>query len=546
MKALTVVLMLLFLLPSVAALDSSLTCQYQEKSTVMQLQTFLVDKHGQNVPSPLEAGDVTMKQSGSPCWFSFPVTNKANLRISARYSYKLNVTDEIGTYIHEDTFGVLVDPMGTASVGRSWDDVTACSFINGSIEVKYQDSLDTSVESRKVPVEVWTCSKCNGQDCINDGLESNDPALCGGGLVENGRCAAHCSDGYLNCHDICLPVGTKDAGSTYECDFECQSGRGEDGKCIECTNDDQCTLGVCNLELRKCTEYYNGNFGCNIAGKDYIPCEDSKTCVLPSSKKNGAGYSCETECISGRGVDGVCRMNIKSIIMYAIGVLIFLILVIVIIIIGAKYVHQRIIMREVKAQADIIRTKQESLEKKTLMEIQEAQDRLVKSEKKNQEKLKELRKRAEEEERRIHQRRGEIEKANQKLVDALVEAEAMRRKKYLNKQNYKVMRNENGYEVLIRQDGSEGSLFHRFWAEKQIFGPNREWFKTHFGSDDIWDYEVHHIDSDILNNQEENLAIIPHDLHLKINHRAISRNNREAGLVQLRRLRIKQPHLRDL
>lgn len=68
-----------------------------------------------------------------------------------------------------------------------------------------------------------------------------------------------------------------------------------------CSSSSECGIGTCKIAGVCGIEDYNcpdGRLNCN-----------NQSCVTPSVKKVGAAYSCEIECISEVGKDGVCKLN---------------------------------------------------------------------------------------------------------------------------------------------------------------------------------------------------------------------------------------------
>ncbi len=182
-----------------------------------------------------------------------------------------------------------------------------------------------------------SCKLCKGRPCLNDGAACREGGACGSGLCFQGACVAECPPGFSPCKGSCRAERVLRYGEEYACEFECASLMGRDGSCIECVVDADCTRGLCNPELGRCVEYYNGTFRCDLAGEGFVPCEEAGRCVLPASKAHGQPYSCEVECLSGRGEDGVCALTREERFFVAGAVILVAILAFLSLFLGVKY-----------------------------------------------------------------------------------------------------------------------------------------------------------------------------------------------------------------
>ncbi|MCX6800662.1 MAG: HNH endonuclease [Candidatus Diapherotrites archaeon] len=83
----------------------------------------------------------------------------------------------------------------------------------------------------------------------------------------------------------------------------------------------------------------------------------------------------------------------------------------------------------------------------------------------------------------------------------------------LNKQGYKVIINEEGYETFaknLNHPGQPGEYFHRWYAKKFIYNKNRNIYRLPWIS-----YEVHHKDFAKRNNELSNLEVLTREEHKK-------------------------------
>ena len=84
---------------------------------------------------------------------------------------------------------------------------------------------------------------------------------------------------------------------------------------------------------------------------------------------------------------------------------------------------------------------------------------------------------------------------------------------FKNKQGYKVIINENGYEQFaenIKYPSEEGKIFHNWYAKKFIYKKNKRKYPLSWH-----EYEVHHKDGNKRNNNLNNLEILTKEEHRK-------------------------------
>lgn len=533
-------LLIILVVQSVLAQNSSLTCEYQEQTPGYELKEVLVTSAGSIIPPPLEIGAVTIKQAGSPCWFSFTVKNKADLTVAATFSYKLDVIDTLGGHITEDEYGVIIQPHESATPGRSWEDVTSCEFIDGSIITHYRSTSDVKVEMRQVPTAIWICKECNGQICLNDGAAANNSVLCGGGLIEEGKCTKRCSDGKRDCDGICLAINSKAAGASYQCEFECQSGMGADGTCYECTSNDQCVRGVCNTELRQCVEYFNGEYGCELNGKDYIPCEASHTCVRPSSKKNGEGYSCLNECVSGYGEGGTCRQEPWKKFLFFVSGLLAISIIFAAAFYKFEFNKKAEQLEQMSAQYDELdaHLKQKTseiqkLEKKNseLKKVLDTEQNTIRKQ------LIEEREKNRKEMETLKSEKEELIKHRDELFDEMRTPFPCDVPQLKGKYVY-IEPEQGGYVCFYNKDNDvphSQKPIHQWLAKKFIYQKFPEIYPNY-----PYKYQVHHINNNKLDNRIENLVIATGQQHQEV-HRYL--DLQMAGPEAVKKANIPTPHL---
>jgi hypothetical protein len=196
---------------------------------------------------------------------------------------------------------------------------------------------------------------------------------------------------------------------------------------------------------------------------------------------------------------------------------------------GARSIHQKQQLKAIEIQSQRVQKLRTEVnrERKLLMELRNAKKERTKSTIIT-----------------LQKRDNEVREKVQALEEAyslLQERIRGLKQPHLNNQNYRVYRDDYGYERLV----ADGQWFHRFWAYRQVYQKHKEWFfkkgRIYFSL-----LEVHHIDGDKLNNDESNLAILTKEEHKKIEHtKNIPVHDYVAGIRELRRLGIQQPHLKN-
>jgi hypothetical protein len=296
-----------------------------------------------------------------------------------------------------------------------------------------------------------------------------------------------------------------------------------------CVNDKECGSGICNIAgfcgQEKVVNCPNGKLNC-----------DDWTCLYPSNKSIGEGYSCEWECISGFGKEGVCKETNEKVMkdrtIFIVITLFVLAISLFLIIISnnkkiwdnkrkkesakakekAKKEGKEIIKKSKKESAKAKeKAKKEGKEiiKKSKEELKRIENKLVIKNKQKKEikedliLLKNEKDKTKEEEKELINKKKELleknleieklseeEKNKQKKLDEEIRnSEIKRTTPFLNKQGYRVYLNEDGYEVFE----DSGSPFHVWWFKHNH---NRKIKKG---------YHIHHKDHNKRNNDIDNL-----------------------------------------
>jgi|SRR3989338_6748348 len=284
-----------------------------------------------------------------------------------------------------------------------------------------------------------------------------------------------------------------------------------------CNNSNECGIGKCNIaEIcaveDKCPE---GTKDCN-----------NESCLKPSVKKKGEAYSCEWECESNRGKDGICKMSLLEIVIWIVSTIIFLLLCylfydIVIPIIKRKNLEEDIKnLRELRYELQEL----EKIKGKSIIDMErekELKDQIIKKQ------------------REIEENEDNITKPYHSKTRAFFEW----KNPNIKNQYYPCYVNKDLYgEYTIKTDVE----IHKDLAEKEIFNQYRDFFKEHYPTKTFKELLVHHIDKDIFNYDLQNLIIISRDEHDKINHGNIKHGDWKSGIQELKRLNLKSPHISEL
>lgn len=257
---------------------------------------------------------------------------------------------------------------------------------------------------------------------------------------------------------------------------------------VACSLDSECGHGECNIAgvcgpFTKCA---STQLNCN-----------NETCATPSVKENGEAYSCEWECKSGIGQNGICKaVDIPpSLIKIVLRIILILILMLFV-----AYFVQKIVSKR-KRDLEISKVLEEQAGLKALEESE--YDKISKKYTKKIEGAEEELKRIEEKLDALKDSREEdaqkyvlVKKMKEAMKEELQELKRYREERekelntpYVNEEGVKVIRNENGYEVFP----DSKKVFHTWW------------FEVHKGRRVKKHHEIHHKDFDKLNNDINNL-----------------------------------------
>ncbi|MCP3682891.1 MAG: hypothetical protein GY861_09395 [bacterium] len=415
---------------------------------------------------------------------SFMVYNPNSFKLMAVFNFTVD-----GFIQEEKSYGKWIDPLSFEKVQETCyngEQFGNCS-INQSTLFYYVSKPEVMfVTEGKIKRNRTLCDK----SCSSDGE-------CGFGVCNiNGYCGNEkivpCSSGTQNCQNLsCETPGAKKFGEAFSCVWECKSGVGSDGICKlndkeECSSDSDCFSGMCNIA--------------GVCG-EFVACPNRKQkcndelCVFPSVKKVGQAYSCEWECKSGVGEDGVCKESFMTLVKRFILFTALIALIIALTIFLIKRATGEGPLRKLRKQINELEKQRE--EKK--QDFRKAEIKL-----KKQWKSHEISK-------------GDLNKRNEELTQ---EAQEMEDISILIELNIKKVLSsyEKMYGHPFVLDGRGYVRFAKDWLDPSKMGGylhHHVWKINNKGKEKPPGYEIHHKDGNKLNNSIENLELLTEKEHMK-------------------------------
>lgn len=589
----------IFLFNSVYALD----CEYTNNNPYEKEVIVFYENSSKLDYNVLEVKDIIQGYGGSPYWsgaypMSFKVYNNYNSEVNVTVKYLFN-----GALNSFDCPPIASD--GYCTVGGPYspdlDESSIYFVINSPV------GLEGKKEIERFNNE--SCKKCSPPDefiCLNNGGVCNLSSQCGSGHCIRGYCSksevCHNKDCKCNlttelqCPDNtgCVTIKSVSLGFQPICRVE---------ECI--TGDINLITGLCASKIGDpCSKHWDCISGiCNIAGfcdtKEIVPCEpygklncNNISCLTPvikktgeaymcdwecangtrdcngvckavSSKEVGQEYSCEWECKSNRFRDGKCLTPTWTIIVFFS--LIFLIVGIAAFLIkktnNDKYWNGRAkhIINQANKESEIIVSS-------AMKKQQEILQKLKDKENETNGEIKKLEKEIEEK-KRLGASLGEISSLKNKVEEMKKDKEDEDEKMKKAVQSWQDSEKEYIKPFKIRGRGGEAwrnpnilnkyypcywhgnpekdnKEIHKDIAEKEIFNFYKSFFEKNYPGKKFHNFLVHHIDKDPDNFDLKNLAVI--DNHYSIEHSRIQKGDGDSGINELKRLNIKQPHIKEL
>ncbi|MBI2449077.1 hypothetical protein HYV49_02150 [Candidatus Pacearchaeota archaeon] len=206
------------------------SCQYKELKETSEFIQVLYDKQGNRYENPVEIKNI----AGGQGRISFDLVNKIPLSVSVKVNYEISHSG--GTFWPNNEEFHDIKPLETITiVNTGTSGILYGTSSVGNIRITYLSNNDLEVKPEKKKEEI--CKLCNGEVCLNDGIECNIDVECGSGVCNiAGYCGSQkvidCSEDLQNCNNqSCLEPKIKEKGQSYSCEFECKSGYGKDGIC---------------------------------------------------------------------------------------------------------------------------------------------------------------------------------------------------------------------------------------------------------------------------------------------------------------------------
>lgn len=411
----------------------------------------------------------------------------------------------------------------------------ACALKNGETCSIDDDCVSGICNIAKVcgSIRVVLCSNetknCNNISCLIPSVKQAE---------EPYSCDWECNNQTLPCEGLCKIPSISRAGAKYNCVWECKSGKGKDG--------------VCEWGVKEWVYFWVIIFIVILVSYLYIGIKEGG-----KIKKQG----------------DVAKKELNEII-------------------GKKDKLSKDLEEIIKNIINLNKSK-ENLDEEFSSKQKEFDERLSDLKRKENyeiEKLKEKKKKASKEaEKRINE---EIEKRkedyqnsirildnsflieknkfhkmleeNTEKIEDLKEAEKRINEAIERLNNLKLKQNASIFQLSISSleivDGyikfkqskkgvyNEGDYLHHWVAKKEIFNKYRDFFQNNYPNRtlDNGNLIIHHINDDKLDNYPRNLAIITPEQHDLIKNIYIPKRDWNAGIKQLIKYKIKQPHIKEL
>lgn len=337
-----------------------------------------------------------------------------------------------------------------------------------------------------------------------------------------------------------------------------------------CTLDSECGSGICNIagycgntKIVSCEPY--GKLNCN-----------NQSCLMPSIKEFGEAYSCDFECKSGIGEDGICLKSLEQLKAdkdSRIKNWIYWILIVMIVVTTIYFFFVRktlvkrirelnnqiqILVKEISKKEIYIREMEKKgenldkiiLEKENLMKLKEdeldkidTQLKILKDQINNHKGI--AREKFENEYNRLKiiycskldslsKLKEGVKTSNKELKRFNIERnKLLENERELTKREIDTALEKYGVEYgrnRIEYDSASGYIVFKNsnGKSKPI---HRDKYVNRYGMGE--GYEVHHIDKYKLNNDYSNLIALTKEEHKKISHSKIGYKNWEEGIKEL-------------
>lgn len=231
----------LFFVNSVLALD----CQYTGNESYDIFEEGLYNLDGDYIGAPLEfkdfsGGSMNIQGCNSP---SFKIYNPTDKNLVLNISYQTSWSTAFGGRSANHYTTISINKYSSSDkLQGSCPDLGSGSISQEGIKYTIFEPEEIILKNEKVTKQKEICKLCGNKICLNDGTSCNslyDDLKCGSEICNiAGFCGnqkvVDCPEGKINCQDkTCLEPSVKEEGESYMCSFECKSDRFENGTCLK-------------------------------------------------------------------------------------------------------------------------------------------------------------------------------------------------------------------------------------------------------------------------------------------------------------------------
>jgi hypothetical protein len=238
-KALFLVFFFLFSINLVYALD----CQYKDTEFYQELGTWLYGPDDSYFGEPLilkdfVGGYMNIGGCNPP---SFVVYNPYDFGVIVNVSYTSFHPAINWAYPKREqkhTLSITIPPYSEQKLTGVCMDIGGSNIPNESISYVFDEPTNLVFKKGTRTSEREVCEKCGDALCLEEGAACQLDSQCGSNICSITKSCSKtkvtpCPGTTENCNDeLCLEPSIKNKNEPYKCEWECISGRGENGTCI--------------------------------------------------------------------------------------------------------------------------------------------------------------------------------------------------------------------------------------------------------------------------------------------------------------------------